>query len=399
MNDIPLAVRLRLLAEQVKDKGHLANFDGNISATLSEAADVVARVAAPVQERQLLEQAIHNALAAELGSVYDCTRVWSAWSVGTMSEDDFVPTSERMGEFVAAVLAAIDAHLSKPAIAPKRCTDCGDSGLAVGGLETCPTCCGGTAEDFQPSAPLTDAEIDQAYFASGVDPENGAEGFDAGVRYATEALQAAAQPVGNWTLGDWYEAQSVDDMQCFFRARLPAIREAAREHGYAIGVHGSERRDFDLIAAPWRDDAADADTLSRAIAVAACGITREGAYSFEQKPLGRLAVSIPICWTSRPGVLSDGHIDLSVMPAATPPAGERSTPAEPTHQHIKSGGKYVYVGHGKLQTDIPLEDLEVLIAYRGEDGRLWFRAPAEFNERFKRIATPPSAQAKGGEHG
>ena len=73
-------------------------------------------------------------------------------------------------------------------------------------------------------------------------------------------------------------------------------------------------------------------------------------------------------------------------------AGERSTSAEPTHQHVKSGGKYVYVGHGKLQTDIPLEDLEVLIAYRGEDGRLWFRPPAEFNERFQRLATWPPAQ-------
>lgn len=122
--------------------------------------------------------------------------------------------------------------------------------------------------------------------------------------------------------GSWFKAESVDEMQRFYRARLPAIREAARDHGYAIGVHGSERRDFDLIACAWRDGASDADTLAHAIATAACGITREGAYQWTTKPLGRVAVSIPVCWTHRRGVTNDGHIDLSVAPAAlsTPPA-------------------------------------------------------------------------------
>lgn len=116
--------------------------------------------------------------------------------------------------------------------------------------------------------------------------------------------------------GTWFQAGSVDEMQAFYRARLPAIREAAREHGYAIGVHGSERRDFDLIACPWRDGASDPDTLAHAVAMAACGITREGAYDWTEKPLGRIAVSIPVCWTARRGVTNDGHIDLSVALAA-----------------------------------------------------------------------------------
>jgi hypothetical protein len=131
-----------------------------------------------------------------------------------------------------------------------------------------------------------------------------------------------------WESGTWYQAATVDDMQAFYRARLPAIREAAREHGYAIGVHGSERRDFDLIACPWRDGASDIDTLAHAIAMAACGITRHGAYEWTVKPLGRRAVSIPVCWTAPRGVTNDGHIDLSVCPATspTPPTAPQEMP-------------------------------------------------------------------------
>lgn len=129
-------------------------------------------------------------------------------------------------------------------------------------------------------------------------------------RAAIDEALATYQP------GTWFDATSVDLMQAFFESRLPAIREAAREHGYAIGLHGSMRRDLDLIAAPWRDGVSDRDTLAHAIAMAACGITRAGAYEWEQKPAGRAATCLPICWTHRHGVLSDGHIDLSVCPSA-----------------------------------------------------------------------------------
>lgn len=129
------------------------------------------------------------------------------------------------------------------------------------------------------------------------------------VRVELEPLQAL-----KYTPGSWYKAKNTDDMQRFFRSRLPAIREAARAHGYAIGVHGSEQRDFDLIAMPWREGVSDPNTLACAVAFAACGITREGSYDWTVKPLGRIAVSIPVCWTddSRPNA---GHIDLSVCPA------------------------------------------------------------------------------------
>ena len=127
------------------------------------------------------------------------------------------------------------------------------------------------------------------------------------------------EPVAiEYTVGEWLKARTIEQMQQFYLHRLPAIREAAREHGYAIGVHGSQRRDFDLMAMQWREDAADPDTLAHAIAEAACGLSREGAYQWEKKPMGRISVSIPICWTDHANpdfkeLLSVGHIDLSVL--------------------------------------------------------------------------------------
>lgn len=139
-----------------------------------------------------------------------------------------------------------------------------------------------------------------------------------------QAAQRAQEPVVSarpsaYSPGEWFEAATVDDMEVFYLSRLPAIREAAKAHGYALGLHGSCRRDFDLIAAPWRDGASDAETLAHAVAQAACGIDRDGAYVWEQKPAGRIATSIPVCWPGWYGQTGAGHIDLSVMPALATP--------------------------------------------------------------------------------
>lgn len=134
-----------------------------------------------------------------------------------------------------------------------------------------------------------------------------------------ETLDDEPAVIGAGCAPSWVEVATVDDLCTFYLSRLPAIREAAQAHGYAIGVHGSLRRDMDLIAAPWRDGAADADTLAHAIAQAACGIDRAGAYDWERKPAGRLATSIPICWPAWYGQAGAGHIDLSVMPAGSNP--------------------------------------------------------------------------------
>jgi hypothetical protein len=55
-------------------------------------------------------QAVRDALAETLGGdAYDCTRVWSAWGVGTMSQDDFVPINEDDDRLHELTIAALDA--------------------------------------------------------------------------------------------------------------------------------------------------------------------------------------------------------------------------------------------------------------------------------------------------
>jgi hypothetical protein len=53
--------------------------------------------------------AVRDALAETLGDAYDCTRVWSAWGVGTMSQDDFVPVAEDDDRLHELTIAALDA--------------------------------------------------------------------------------------------------------------------------------------------------------------------------------------------------------------------------------------------------------------------------------------------------
>jgi hypothetical protein len=103
-----------------------------------------------------------------------------------------------------------------------------------------------------------------------------------------------------------------------FAWMVPHLSEVARQFGYAIGLHGSMARDLDLIAVPWTEAAAPAETLVEAIRDAVGGVIRndppnEGnkyddtTRAPSQKPHGRLAWSIYF----------SGHrfyIDLSVMP-------------------------------------------------------------------------------------
>lgn len=124
----------------------------------------------------------------------------------------------------------------------------------------------------------------------------------------------------------WVRVHNKDELEAFYRSILPAIREAAKACGYAIGLHGSMRRDLDLIAVPWRDDPAHRDVLARAIQRTACGLMSKR-YEWEAKPCGRVATAMPVCWTeiseAMPMEPSLGHIDLSVSPALERSSGGR----------------------------------------------------------------------------
>jgi hypothetical protein len=97
-----------------------------------------------------------------------------------------------------------------------------------------------------------------------------------------------------------------------FLEMLPAIRETARKLGYAIGLHGSLERDFDLIAAPWTEDAVHSDDIAEAIKTATkCVRWRVYRDQGDVKPHGRIVYCFD--WDQE-NYENRGYIDLSVMP-------------------------------------------------------------------------------------
>lgn len=75
----------------------------------------LARLATVTQITPEQFDAAASQVAHALGDAYDCTRVWSAWCVGTMSEADFTQVAEqddRVDEITRAAL--IGAGLSVP---------------------------------------------------------------------------------------------------------------------------------------------------------------------------------------------------------------------------------------------------------------------------------------------
>jgi hypothetical protein len=56
------------------------------------------------------KEAVMDAIADALGDAYDCMRVWAAWGVGTMRQDDFRLVADdagRLGEIADAAIAAM----------------------------------------------------------------------------------------------------------------------------------------------------------------------------------------------------------------------------------------------------------------------------------------------------
>jgi hypothetical protein len=98
-----------------------------------------------------------------------------------------------------------------------------------------------------------------------------------------------------------YIASLVDDL-------LPPMRLAARGCGWAITVHGSLKRDIDLVAIPWTTSAQKPEVLvDRLIGVIAGVLGRAVPMKdWTEKPHGRRALTII---TS-----GEAEIDLSIMP-------------------------------------------------------------------------------------
>lgn len=108
------------------------------------------------------------------------------------------------------------------------------------------------------------------------------------------------------------EAKNIDDEPDRRKARpwcylsfLPGLTKVAHEYGYALAIHGSMSRDFDLIAVPWLEGAYTATNLADAIRMHVGGIFTSG--DPRTKPHGRLA------WAIHIGA-NELYLDLSVMP-------------------------------------------------------------------------------------
>jgi hypothetical protein len=105
---------------------------------------------------------------------------------------------------------------------------------------------------------------------------------------------------------NWLTSYEKADRPSFYESIIPVIRRVARNCGYAIGVHGSLRRDLDLIAAPWIDGCSSPWHLCYSIQMKLLGFVIERRKP-TKKPHGRIAYSIHCGW-------SDIYIDLSIFP-------------------------------------------------------------------------------------
>lgn len=70
-------------------------------------------------QKEAMRESVRDAVAEALDGLYTCGRVWSAWSYGTMSQDDFAPA----GEDDDVVDNITDAAIAAMAAAPSSAAD------------------------------------------------------------------------------------------------------------------------------------------------------------------------------------------------------------------------------------------------------------------------------------
>ncbi len=103
-----------------------------------------------------------------------------------------------------------------------------------------------------------------------------------------------------------------------YAALYPLLVAVARSHGYALAIHGSLTRDFDLIAVPWVETASEPLTLIKALKKKTRTVVSHDEFDHigpqdcnpTQKPHGRVAYSLHITNHGMYG----GYLDISVMP-------------------------------------------------------------------------------------
>jgi len=117
--------------------------------------------------------------------------------------------------------------------------------------------------------------------------------------------------------GEYRELPMPLEQRSRYRGIMPRLRGVARQLGYALAVHGSESRDFDIVAAPWTAEAVTpeelAEGLRKAIGPRATFLADAQGVAWADKPHGRRAVLIMLDHLD----FVHGILDLSVMPCLT----------------------------------------------------------------------------------
>lgn len=96
-------------------------------------------------------------------------------------------------------------------------------------------------------------------------------------------------------------------MPCMYVTYYGMLKDIAMKHGYALAVHGTVTRDFDLIAVPWIERPKPVISMLKEFADVIGYCYKKEPYSLKSKKNhGRMS------YTFLTG--SGGYIDLSVMP-------------------------------------------------------------------------------------
>jgi hypothetical protein len=93
-----------------------------------------------------------------------------------------------------------------------------------------------------------------------------------------------------------------------YAAIYHGLAEIARQHGYALAIHGSLQTDLDLIAVPWIEEVSGAQELVEALRLhcnACMGVDGKVPIA-EMKPHGRIAWNLYM--------IAGAKVDLSVLP-------------------------------------------------------------------------------------
>lgn len=190
----------------------------------------------------------------------------------------------------------------------KVCRDCRGSGRDKFGPDMkCPTCMGSGSHP----TPLPDVAGDverSLQFAD--DRKDSTIPKDIALNVLASAYRSLLKRVEPDRPPDWIKGvRNPDAVEWWYNKLISPLREFARGKGYAIAVHGSLRRDIDLVAIPWTESSIDPQKFVDELLVKFDWILCNGVNP-EQKPNGRLAWNICSIREFR-----STFIDLSITPS------------------------------------------------------------------------------------